>query len=106
MSRNEGEKLRFPARDKTSTEKLTQKALGEFSRHIDLSPATLRDTLEVAMGAGFGYPRLEGPDAKGRMSLAQPIPLKWQALIDDTLRLERKGPSVHSQSSIRPPVFC
>lgn len=67
------------------------KSLSEFSRHIDLSPTTLRDALEVAMGAGFGYPRLEGPDAKGRMSLAQPIPLKWQALIDDTLRLERKG---------------
>jgi superfamily II DNA/RNA helicase len=31
------------------------KDLGEFSRHIDLSPATLRDTLEVAMGAGCGY---------------------------------------------------
>jgi superfamily II DNA or RNA helicase len=67
------------------------KSLSEFSRHIDLSPTTLRDTLEVAMGAGFGYPRLDGPDAKGRMSVAQPIPLKWQALIDDTLRLERKG---------------
>lgn len=67
------------------------KHLEEFSRHIDLSPTTLRDTLEVAMGAGFGYPRLDGPDAKGRMSLSQPIPLKWQSLIDDTLRLERKG---------------
>jgi hypothetical protein len=67
------------------------KSLGEFSRHIDLSPDTLRETLEVAMGAGFGYPRLEGPDAKGRMRLAPNIPPKWQALIDDTLRLERKG---------------
>jgi superfamily II DNA or RNA helicase len=67
------------------------KGLSEFSRQIDLSPETLRETLEAAMGAGFGYPRLEGPDAKGRMCLAQPIPLKWQALIDDTLRLERKG---------------
>ncbi|MBS1830479.1 MAG: DNA helicase [Acidobacteria bacterium] len=67
------------------------RSLSEFSRHIDLTPDTLRETLEVAMGAGFGYPRLEGPDAKGRMRLAQPIPMKWQSLIDDTLRLERKG---------------
>jgi superfamily II DNA or RNA helicase len=67
------------------------KSLREFARHIDLGPETLRDTLEVAMGAGYGYPRLEGPDAKGRMNIAQPIPVKWQALIDDTLRLERKS---------------
>jgi superfamily II DNA or RNA helicase len=67
------------------------KSLREFSRHIDLNPDTLRETLEVAMGAGFGYPRLEGPDQKGRMQLAKPIPMKWQSLIDDTLRLERKG---------------
>lgn len=67
------------------------KSLAEFSRHIDLRPESLRETLEVAMGAGFGYPRLEGPDAKGRMRFAQPIPANWQALIDDTVRLERKG---------------
>jgi len=67
------------------------KSLSEFAQHVDLRPNTLRDTLEVAMGAGFGYPRLDGPDAKGRMSLAQPIPSKWQSLIDDSLRLNRKG---------------
>lgn len=65
--------------------------LQAFSQHIDLTPDTLRETLEVAMGVGMGYPRLTGPDAAGRMQLAQPIPMKWQALIDDTLRLERKG---------------
>ena len=66
----------------------------EFARHIDLSPETLRQTLEVALASGFGYPRLEGPDAKGRMRLAAPIPPRWQSLIDDTLRLERKGASI------------
>jgi hypothetical protein len=64
--------------------------LVEFARHIDLSPETLKQTLEVALASGFGYPRLEGPDAKGRMRLATPIPPRWQSLIDDTLRLERK----------------
>lgn len=66
--------------------------LGEFSGHIDLTPNTLRETLEVAMGAGgAGYPRLDGPDPNGRMRISQPIPMKWQSLIDDTLRLERRG---------------
>lgn len=65
-------------------------SLGEFARHVELNPDTLRETLEVAMGAGFGYPRLEGPDSRGRMAVAKPVPPKWQAIIDDTLRLERK----------------
>ena len=43
------------------------KHLAEFGRHIDLSPETLKQTLEVALASGFGYPRLDGPDAKGRM---------------------------------------
>jgi len=70
------------------------KHLVEFARHIDLSPDTLKQTLEVALASGFGYPRLEGPDPKGRMRLATPIPPRWQSLIDDTLRLERKGASI------------
>lgn len=58
---------------------------------IDLSPHTLRDTLEVALGLEVGQPRLEGPDARGRFRLLQPIPPRWQALIDDTLRLPLDG---------------
>jgi superfamily II DNA or RNA helicase len=74
--------------------------LVEFARHIDLSPETLKQTLEVALASGFGYPRLEGPDNKGRMRLAAPIPLRWQSLIDDTLRLERKGTGIGALPAI------
>ena len=59
----------------------------ELRRHVDLAPETLRQTLEVALGIGFGQPRLRGPDARGRMELARPIPPLWEALVDDTLRL-------------------
>jgi superfamily II DNA or RNA helicase len=77
------------------------KHLVEFARHIDLSPETLKQTLEVAMASGgSGYPRLEGPDAKGRMRLATPIPPRWQSLIDETLRLERKGASIGALPAI------
>ena len=76
------------------------KHLTEFAHHIDLSPQTLKQTLEVALASGFGYPRLEGPDAKGRMRLVTPIPPRWQSLIDDTLRLERKGASIGALPAI------
>jgi superfamily II DNA or RNA helicase len=74
--------------------------LVEFERHIDLSPEALRQTLEVALATGFGYPRIDGPDAKGRMRLATPIPPRWQSLIDDTLRLERKRTSIGALPAI------
>lgn len=55
--------------------------LAALRAHVDLSPETLRQTLEVALGVP-----LEGPDARGRMRLPQ-VPPKWKAVIDDTLRL-------------------
>jgi superfamily II DNA or RNA helicase len=74
--------------------------LVEFARHIDLSPETLRQTLEVALASGVGYPRIDGPDARGRMRIAVPIPPRWQSLIDDTLRLERKRTSLGALPAI------
>ena len=76
------------------------KQLVEFGHHIDLTPETLKQTLEVALASGFGYPRLDGPDAKGRMRLSTPIPPRWQSLIDDTLRLERKGAAIGALPAI------
>ena len=63
----------------------------ELRAAIDLTPASLRDTLETALGIGVGHPRLEGPDSRGRMKLARPIPPNWEVLVDDTLRLKSKG---------------
>ncbi|WP_437578089.1 DISARM system SNF2-like helicase DrmD [Sorangium sp. So ce887] len=61
--------------------------LQRLCRHIDLAPDTLRRTLEIALGLGVGRPRLLGPDGRGRMQLKQPIPPRWEALVDDSLRL-------------------
>jgi superfamily II DNA or RNA helicase len=68
--------------------------LAQFARDIDLSPEALRQTLEVALATGFGHPRLEGPDATGRIRLKTPIPPRWQSLVDETLRLERRGAAI------------
>lgn len=77
--------------DETTAEH-TQR-IAALRKDIDLSPDTLRQTLEVALGIGYGQPRLHGPDARGRMTLARPIPPRWEALLDEHLRLpgERKG---------------
>lgn len=58
----------------------------ELCRQIDLSPETLRKTLDVALGLNFGRPRLEGPDGRERFRLRQPIPPQWNDIIDDALR--------------------
>jgi superfamily II DNA or RNA helicase len=65
--------------------------LMELCRQIDLSPETLRKTLDVALGLNFERPRLEGPDARGRFRLRHPLPPQWNEIIDDTLRLRRGG---------------
>lgn len=61
--------------------------LAELAHDVDLSPETLRSTLDVALGIGVGRPRIEGPDAKGRMRLRHPLPPQWESLIDDSVRL-------------------
>ena len=62
-------------------------ALRILWKEVDLSPDTLLETLEAALGLDAGHPRLEGPDAQGRMKLVTPLPPRWEPLIDDTLRL-------------------
>jgi superfamily II DNA or RNA helicase len=54
---------------------------------LDLSPKTLSDTLRVALGVGTSREVLEGPDARGRMRFSGQLPAKWQAIVDDHLRL-------------------
>src|SRR5262249_31105376 len=70
------------------------KQLDALRAELDLSPATLRDTLEAALSIQVGRPRLNPPDERGRWILTQPIPPGWSDLIDDTLRVgtgDRKG---------------
>ena len=66
-------------------------ALKQFEQEIDLTPETLKNTLEIALGLGVGIPRFEGPDTQGRLRLRIPIPPKWESLIDDHLRLENNN---------------
>lgn len=61
---------------------------------LDLNPSTLKDTLGIAMGLGASRDVLDGPDAHGRMRLRTPLPSRWQAVVDDSLRLpSQKGVS-------------
>ena len=54
---------------------------------LDLTPQTLEDTLRIALGLGSAQEPLQGPDAQGRMRLRTPLPARWQAVADDSLRL-------------------
>ncbi len=54
---------------------------------LDLTPQTLQDTLRMALGIGSSQDPLQGPDAAGRMRLRTPLPNRWQAVADDSLRL-------------------
>lgn len=59
----------------------------------DLDPDSLRETVDVALGLrGAGRPRLDGPDERGRFRLRAPIPAQWNALIDDSLRIDQRWP--------------
>jgi superfamily II DNA or RNA helicase len=59
--------------------------LDALRRELDLSPATIRETLETAMAINTGRPRLK-PDGQGRDRFVPPIPHLWRHLVDQTLR--------------------
>ncbi len=61
-----------------------RRALGMLAEKLDLSPESLQDTLEVAMGLGCGLPRMEGPDERGRFKLLEPVPAAWRSLLEQT----------------------
>lgn len=65
--------------------KLDQQRLDELKADLDLSPASLRETLETAMAIESSRPRLE-TDGHGRDRLVHPIPPLWNELIDHSLR--------------------
>lgn len=54
---------------------------------LDLTPQSLQDTLRMALGLGAKQEPLQGPDSSGRMRLSTPLPARWQAVADDSLRL-------------------
>lgn len=82
------QKAQVPGEDAVETAEEQETGLKELEEELDLSPETLRDTLEQALGMGMGYPRLEEVDEKGRSRLCSPLPPSWEPLIDDHLRLD------------------
>ncbi len=63
-----------------------REALETLQQELDLTPHTLKETLEVALGMGYGLPRFSEPDEKGRLRLLHPIPPAWSAIVNDHLR--------------------
>lgn len=61
---------------------------------LDLNPQTLKDTLQIALGLGVAQEPFDAPDANGRVRLRSPLPIKWQAVVDDSLRL-RGAKGIH-----------
>ena len=64
--------------------------LEDLKAELDLSPGTLRETLETALAIEAGRPRLQA-DGTGRDRLVHPVPVLWQELVDQALR--EGGPS-------------
>ena len=62
-----------------------QARLEALKAELDLSPASLRETLETALAVESSRPRLQA-DGHGRERLVHPVPSLWQDLVDHTLR--------------------
>ena len=58
-----------------------------LAAELDLSPASLRTTLETAMSLNF--PRTVFRDEGKRVRFASEVPPNWQAVVDDTIRMPR-----------------
>ena len=59
-----------------------------LAAELDLDADSLKDTLEAALGMGYGRPRFEAADTSGRVRLKHPIPAGWADLVDESLRLD------------------
>ncbi len=61
-----------------------QRRLDQLRAELDLSPASLRETLETALAIQAGRPRLK-PERPGRDRLVPPVPPLWKELVDNVL---------------------
>ncbi len=59
--------------------------LDALRAELDISPQTLRETLETTMAIDEGRPRLK-PDGPGRHRLVVPVPALWREVVNQTLK--------------------
>lgn len=67
-----------------------QARLEALKAELDLSPDTLRETLETALAVESSRPRLR-PDGQGRDRFVNPVPTRWQELVNHSFR--ENGPT-------------
>lgn len=62
-----------------------------LAAELDLSPATLRQTLETAMAFDFRFPVFRDEGSATRVRFSTEVPPAWQAIVDDSVRQARTG---------------
>lgn len=76
------------ARVQTQERGIEERArLEQLLKDLDLNPLSLQSTLRIALGLGSTQEPFDAPDAAGRTRLRSPLPSRWQAVVDDSLRM-------------------
>jgi len=65
--------------------------LAALAAELDLSPTTLRQTLETAMAFDFRFPVFRDEGSATRVRFSTEVPSAWQAIVDDSVRQARTG---------------
>ena len=65
--------------------------LAALAAELDLSPTTLRQTLETAMAFDFRFPVFRDEGSTTRVRFSTEVPPAWQAIVDDSVRQARTG---------------
>lgn len=90
-------------RDSTVVEKEDAGAeharIAALQEELDLDPEALRLTLDVALGIGYGRPRLDD-EPSGRYRLTPPVPSPWRPIVDDTLRVRGTSKSTGALAAL------
>jgi superfamily II DNA or RNA helicase len=66
-------------------------SLIELAAELDLSPVTLRQTLETAMAFDFRFPVFRDEGSATRVRFSTEVPPAWQSIVDDSVRQPRTG---------------
>ena len=65
--------------------------LTALASELDLSPLTLRQTLETAMAFDFRFPVFRDEGSATRVRFSTEVPPAWSAIVDDSVRQSRTG---------------